>query len=112
MPDSSSKEVRMTRQNGLFGFVSAILVVIVLFPAVLIRAQDRRVIHLSSVAELYNAVNDPANAGSRIVMAPGIYFLDPTQPNGGRLEFQQDMDLVGQRGAALRGRHRRVEPAA
>src|SRR5712692_5819966 len=69
-------------------------------PAIAAPAQGRRVIHVSSVGELYVAVNDPDNAGVRIVMAPGIYFLDPTQPTGGRLELQQDMEIIGHAGDA------------
>jgi hypothetical protein len=88
----------MARQKCLFGFVTAILLVIVSYPAVTVRAQGRRVIHVSGVTELYAAVNDPENAGARIVIAPGTYFLDPTQPNGGRLELQQDMEVIGQHG--------------
>ena len=60
----------------------------------------RGVIHVSTTGELYAAVNDPDNAGVRIVIAPGTYFLDPTQLNGGRLELQQDMEIVGFTGDA------------
>jgi hypothetical protein len=65
-----------------------------------VNVQGKGVIRVSSVAELYAAVNDPDNAGVRIVVAPGTYFLDPTQPNGGRLELQQDMEIIGQHGDA------------
>lgn len=89
----------MTRRNRCFVHaVFAISAVIIVLVGVPVRSQEERVIHVSSVADLYAAVNDPGNAGRRIAVAPGTYFLDPTQANGGRLEFQQDMELVGQRG--------------
>ena len=61
-------------------------------------AQD---VHVSGIDELYAAVNDPQNTGRRVVAAPGVYMLSTTdssgtlRPNGGRLEFQEDMSLVG-----------------
>ncbi len=54
-----------------------------------------------NVDQLYAAVNDPQNAGRQIVAAPGIYMLSATdpngspRPNGGRLEFQENMSLTG-----------------
>ena len=47
---------------------------------------------VSNVDELYTAVNDPANAGAAVVLAPGRYRLSP---NRGRLELQTDMSLYG-----------------
>lgn len=58
-------------------------------------------VSVANVEELYAAVNDPANAGSRIVMAAGVYFLSATdsggaaRPFGGRLELQENMMLRG-----------------
>jgi len=52
-------------------------------------------ITVSSTPELYAKVNDVANRGARLVLMPHTYTLDPTQPNGGRLELQQDMSLQG-----------------
>lgn len=58
-------------------------------------------IHVTNVEELYAAVNNPANADFKIVLAPGVYGLSPSdaggQPraNGGRLELQTDMSLIG-----------------
>jgi hypothetical protein len=60
--------------------------------------------HVSNVEALYAAVNDAANAGATIELEPGTYVLtrnDPAgaaRPNGGRLELQPDMSLVGQTG--------------
>ena len=53
---------------------------------------------VSTIDALYSAVNDPANAGKRIELAPGTYLLDGTRPNGGRLELQKDMTLAGAAG--------------
>jgi hypothetical protein len=56
---------------------------------------------VTTVDELYAAVNDPANAGTAILLSPGTYVLSGTdggggaRPNGGRLELQQDMSLYG-----------------
>jgi hypothetical protein len=58
----------------------------------------RRTVNVSSVADLYSAVNDLGNVGVRVVLAPGSYFLDAAQPHGGRLELQEDMEIAGQRG--------------
>lgn len=57
-------------------------------------------INVSTEDELYAAVNDSANAGKTIVLAPGIYYLrdannDPTK---GRLDLQYNMTLRGQQG--------------
>jgi len=51
--------------------------------------------------ELYAAVNDSANSGKKILLSEGTYVLsvnDPSGnpwPNGGRLELQEDMSLIG-----------------
>lgn len=63
------------------------------------QSQERRV-NVSTVAELYAAVNDADNAGSRIILAPGTYVLDASYLNGGRLELQANMTLQGQPGNA------------
>jgi hypothetical protein len=57
-------------------------------------------IHVTTVDQLYDAVNDPANAGKKIVLATGIYVLDAKsgRPNAGRLELLEDMELEGQPG--------------
>ncbi len=67
-------------------------------------------ITVSNIEELYTAVNNSANAGSQIVLAPGVYMLSVNdsngvaRPNGGRLELQENMSLigaVGDRGAVV-----------
>ena len=55
---------------------------------------------VSTVDQLYAAVNNPANAGASLVLAPGTYVLSASsggvaRPNGGRLELQPGMSLVG-----------------
>jgi hypothetical protein len=56
---------------------------------------------VSNVQQLYAAVNDAANSGTDILLAPGTYVLSATddasgaRPNGGRLELQLDMSLYG-----------------
>src|SRR5205807_6764506 len=58
-------------------------------------------VSVTSIEELYSAVNNAQNAGSRIVMAPGVYMLSvngvggAARPNGGRLELQDNMSLQG-----------------
>jgi uncharacterized delta-60 repeat protein len=58
-------------------------------------------IPVTNVEELYTAVNDTANIGATLVLAPGEYMLSVDEPdgtlrpNGGRLEFQENMSLVG-----------------
>lgn len=59
------------------------------------------VVYVADVEQLYDAVNDTANAGAAVVLAPGIYPLSRTdpagiaRPNAGRLELQNDMSLYG-----------------
>jgi hypothetical protein len=62
-------------------------------------------VFVSTVDQLYDAVNDETNAGAAIVLAPGVYVLSATyvneygqtisRPHGGRLELQADMSLSG-----------------
>ena len=61
-------------------------------------SENSQRIYVSSLAELYTAVNNPDNAGTSIVLAPGTYVLDASYPNGGRLELQTNMSLQGQPG--------------
>lgn len=74
------------------------------------------VIPISNVDALYGAVNDPANAGATLVLAPGTYVLSATdtsnaaRPNGGRIELQPNMSIVGVEGER-RGGDRCVRPS-
>jgi len=58
-------------------------------------------VFVANVEQLYAAVNDAANAGASIFLAPGTYALSAVgpgavaRPNGGRLELQLDMSLYG-----------------
>lgn len=67
-------------------------------------AKGKGVIKISTVEQLYAAVNNPANAGARLELKPGTYVLTADgrdgqpRPNGGRLELQKDMSLSGKPG--------------
>jgi len=58
-------------------------------------------LNVTDVEQLYAAVNDPANEGAAIILAPGTYVLSAStavgvaRPNAGRLELQPDMSLYG-----------------
>jgi len=58
-------------------------------------------INVSNIEELYSAVNNAANVGETIGMAPGTYVLTANapggaaRPNGGRLDLQKNMSLIG-----------------
>jgi hypothetical protein len=64
-------------------------------------AADGTTVFVSTVQQLYDAVNDETNAGATVVLAPGLYVLSAkdatgaSRPNGGRLELQADMSLFG-----------------
>ena len=60
--------------------------------------KEKKKVYVSNLNELYAAVNDPGNAGSQVILAPGTYNLNASYPNGGRLELQPDMSLRGQPG--------------
>src|SRR5258705_7676451 len=57
-------------------------------------------IMVADINQLYEAVNNPDNAGSLLVLAPGTYMLNASYLNGGRLELQMNMSLTGQPGHA------------
>ena len=59
---------------------------------------NEKKIYVSGVVQLYAAVNDPANTGSIVVLAPGTYILNAGYPNAGRLELLENMELLGQQG--------------
>lgn len=82
-----------------------ILALLAMPPATLpARAGNERVIKVSTVEQLYRAVNDPANAGATLELKPGTYVLTADgpdglpRPNGGRLELQKDMSIRGRAG--------------
>ena len=69
-------------------------------------AAAAQTITVSTVEQLYTAVNDPTNAGAVVELSPGTYILTPTgadnvaRPKGGRLELQPDMSVKGLEGDA------------
>lgn len=75
--------------------------------AAIASAAENSTILVSTVDELYDAVNN-GPAGAWILLAPGVYTLSASvtdtngntvaRPNGGRLELQTDMSLVGVEG--------------
>jgi hypothetical protein len=62
------------------------------------RGNNENRIYVSDISQLYAAVNDPANTGSKIILAPGTYILDPNHPKAGRIELLENMELQGQPG--------------
>lgn len=62
-------------------------------------------INISGLEQLYGAVNNPGYAGATLVLSPGIYMLSTTdpngalRPNGGRIELQRGMSLIGVEGS-------------
>ena len=60
--------------------------------------KGKKKIYVSTLEELYAAVNNADNAGAEVILAPGTYVLNASYPNGGRLELQTDMSLKGQSG--------------
>lgn len=67
-------------------------------PSSVNKGNNENKIYVSDISQLYTAVNDPANTGSKIVLAPGTYILEPNHPNAGRIELLENMELQGQPG--------------
>jgi hypothetical protein len=63
-----------------------------------IKDKGSKQVYVSDVNQLYAAINNTANAGFTIIVAPGTYLLDGNHPNGGRLDLGYDMSLTGQAG--------------
>lgn len=88
----------MTKPSSI---ISVPLFLVVLTLCTLAHAQT---VQVANVEDLYNAVNNPANAGATLMLAPGTYMLsaiDPSgaiRPNGGRIELQPNMSLMGVEG--------------
>jgi hypothetical protein len=63
----------------------------------MVTAAEDFTIFVSDVGKLYEAVNEPANAGAAIVLSEGVYTLSASASpgTGGRLELQRDMSLYG-----------------
>src|SRR5262249_45241689 len=83
----------LTRQQRLLPMIALATAFTSAAPAE--SAAQSSTIFVSTVAQLYEAVNDATNAGATIVLAAGTYTLSAGQPNGGRLDLQLDMSLVG-----------------
>ena len=69
--------------------------------ACIVSAAPAPTIPVSTVEDLYAVLNDAANAGAAVALAPGVYTLSATDPGGtprpnrGRLELKADMSLYG-----------------
>src|SRR5215471_13773669 len=87
----SRSDAKRTACGLLFGLFGVLLIDF----SQTARAQDRPIVYVSTVDQLYAAVNDPANADSLVVLAPGIYTLTPTAQNQGTLILQPHMGLAG-----------------
>lgn len=57
-----------------------------------------KLINVSNLNQLYDAINNPENTASRLVLSPGVYILSAGYPNAGRLELLENMKLQGQPG--------------
>src|SRR5262245_52242389 len=98
------KEMMLIRKCPTLGMAirSLIFAVVVTSTGAAIAHAQSVVISVSNTEKLYQAVNNPANSGAVVVLAPGIYTLTPKDPNGqsrlngGRLVLQTGMALVGQ----------------
>src|SRR5215469_10601511 len=86
----SHSDVKRTACGLLFGLLGVVLIAF----SQTASAQDQPIVNVSTVAELYAAVNDPVNADTLVVLAPGIYTLSGTAPNGGTLLLQPRMKLA------------------
>lgn len=67
-------------------------------PANVNAKEQSKKVYVNNVNELYAAVNDPDNTGGTIVLNEGTYSLSAAFPKSGRLELQNNMNLVGQPG--------------
>jgi len=96
----------VTRQEliKLLRVASFVLIVVTALAAKVSAARGPDTINVSDVEGLYAAVNDPDNSGATIVLAAGQYVLTARdqsgalRPNGGRLELQSGMSLLGVKG--------------
>ena len=57
-----------------------------------------KMIYVSNLNQLYDAINNPENIANLIVLSPGTYILNANYPNAGRLELLENMKLQGQPG--------------
>ena len=87
---------RQSRRANVNAMLVGFMVIAALMAPLGSQAWSQSSVFVSNVLDLYAAVNDPANAGAKVVIAPGTYVLMHTFPNDGRLELQQGMSLIGQ----------------
>ena len=96
-PENNMKE-KVKTMKGI------VIASVILLLGITVSAVSAQTIQVGNVEELYAAVNDPANAGATLVLAPGVYMLSATDPSGaaranaGRLQLQENMSLLGVEG--------------
>jgi hypothetical protein len=63
----------------------------------------RKIVPVSGVTQLYQEVNNPANAGNTLVLQDGIYLLDPLLDTKGTglIQFQKDMYIIANPGTSV-----------
>jgi hypothetical protein len=82
-------------------FGAIVLILFALSVPTTTHGANKSIVSVADVEALYTAVNDPGNGEWTVQLAPGIYTLsarDPNgapRPNGGRLELQMGMSLIG-----------------
>jgi len=72
-----------------------------------IASERQRVINVTTVEQLYSAVNNAANQGAKIALAPGIYVLSSTNAQGARRPHDGSIHLLP--GTSLVGSEQRVD---
>jgi hypothetical protein len=78
-----------------------VFVGLVLSASQLIASEHRKVINVTTVEQLYSAVNNAANKDAQITLAPGTYVLSSTteqgarRPHDGSLHLLPGMSIVG-----------------
>ena len=102
-PDLAPSRARRAQQMIIAkGWGIAVSLSVVLMFVGAVQAAEKPIIDLPVAGlsatpgqQLQDAVNDSANVGVRVRLAPGIYQLDPSRPNGGRLVLQPGMEING-----------------
>jgi hypothetical protein len=86
---------RQTLRANLHTIFASFTITAAIIAALNPPACAQSIVPVSNVTDLYNAVNNPEYAGAQVLIEPGTYTLVRTFPNGGRVELQEGMSLVG-----------------
>jgi len=84
-----------------------VFVSLVLSASQLIASEHQKVINVTTVEQLYSAVNNPANEGVKIALAPGTYVLSSTTVQGARRLHDGSIHLLP--GMSIVGSEQRVD---